>query len=291
VDEHSWAIIVHGGAKTISPDEADANRAGCRAAAEAGAQILRNGGSSIEATLAAIRTLEDDPTFNSGTGAVANSAGEIELDAAIMDGATLDVGAVAALKHIPNPISVAHAMLRAKPVLLVADGAKQFATEKGFKLDPVPTVEQSANDAFCDTVGCVALDVAGNFAAATSTGGIEGTHPGRVGDSSMPGCGLYAENSIGGVSLSGDGEEIARAMLAARVMQVLESENAGEAAAAILPYIERVGGKAGAIVIDRTGRFGFAHNSDNFAIGLATSRISPCGGIHRTELKEVLNHE
>ncbi len=289
--EHNWAMVVHGGAKTITRQEADAHREGCVAAVAAGAAILREGGSAVEAAVAAICNLENDATFNAGTGAVANSAGEIELDAAIMDGATLDVGAVAALKEMRNPILVAHAMLPHKPVLLVAEGAQQFAAEHGFELQSAPVVEQTPNAALCNTVGRVAVDMAGNFAAATSTGGIEGTPRGRVGDSSMPGCGLYAQNGIGGVSLSGDGEEIARTMLAARVMQALETGTADEAAHAILPHITRVGGEAGAIVIDRAGRIGIAHNSENFALGFASSDIAPCGGTDASELRNVLNHD
>jgi beta-aspartyl-peptidase (threonine type) len=287
--ERTWAIVVHGGAKTIAPDRADASRAGCRAAAEAGARVLRDGGTAIEATRVAIRVLEDDPTFNAGTGSVRNAAGDIEMDAAIMDGATLAIGAVAAVRTLRNPIDAAHAMLDAPPILLVGEGAERFAADHDLALrDPeTPAGDNPGHD----TVGCVALDSAGHIAAATSTGGLEGTLPGRVGDSPLPGCGFYAEDGIGGVSLSGDGEAIARTLLAGRIMRALEGGTAGRAAAAIATPLARVGGEAGAIVLDPAGRIGVSHTSDHFALALAASDLDTIpGAIHADELKDYLDH-
>jgi L-asparaginase / beta-aspartyl-peptidase len=284
-----WTIIVHGGAKTIAPAKAEANREGCRAAADAGAAILREGGSAIDAAVTAIRILEDDPTFNAGRGSVRNAACEIEMDAAIMDGATLAIGAVAGVKRIRNPIAVAHAMLAADPILLIAEGAEQFALEHGFEFES-PVIQQSPAEAGHDTVGCVALDIEGHIAAATSTGGVANMHPGRVGDSPMPGCGFYADDGTGGVSLSGDGEAIARTMLAARIMHSMEADAAKAAVQAIHAPLARVGGEAGAIAIDSAGRIGIAHNSDHFALGLASRELAPKGGIKRDEFKELLKN-
>jgi beta-aspartyl-peptidase (threonine type) len=217
-----------------------------------------------------VRALEDDPTFNAGHGAVLNARGEVELDAAIMDGATLDVGGVAAVKTLRHPISVAAAMLSQTPVLLVGEGAECFAREHEAELcAPADLMVERPEDPGCDTVGCVALDRHGNIAAATSTGGLTGSHPGRVGDSPLPGCGLYADNIVGGVSLSGDGESLIRTTLAARLMHCLEAMPPGAAIEAALTYLARVGGHAGLIVIDTEGRVDWGHNSAQFAVAHA----------------------
>ncbi len=270
-----WSIIVHGGAKEIEPDKEEANRRGCRAAAEAGREILQAGGSAIDAVEAAIRVLEDDPTFNAGFGSDLNSDGEVEMCSAIMDGATLDVGGVAVIKGVRHPISVAKLMLREDTILIAGDGARRFAEGKGAELaDPAALVspEQANGRAEKhDTVGAVALDQAGNVAAGTSTGGLDGSPPGRVGDSPQPGCGYYAENEIGAVAYTGDGEEIARLMLAARTMRNLESERPDDAVQSALSQLARVGGEAGGIAVDRHGRIGWAHNSPHMAVAKASS--------------------
>jgi beta-aspartyl-peptidase (threonine type) len=289
-----WALIVHGGAKSISPDKAEANRAGCLEAARAGAEVLRYGGSAVAAVEAAVRRLEDDATFNAGVGSVANADGDIEMDAAIMDGRTLAVGAVAAVRRIRNPIGTAAKMLEAVPVLLVAEGAERFARDRGLPMcEPNdPFVSLPAGGPEHDTVGCVAIDAAGHIAAATSTGGLTGQHPGRVGDSPVPGAGLYADDQLGGVAFSGDGESILRTMLAARVMQALETGAASPAAEVAIARLVRVGGEAGAIVIDKAGRFGVAHNSEHFALALHASWLPEArAALHCTELKDFLDHD
>jgi beta-aspartyl-peptidase (threonine type) len=288
-----WALIVHGGAKTIAGDRAYANRAGCRAATEAGAEILRRGGSAIAAAEAAVRLLEDDPVFNAGLGSVANADGDVEMDAAIMDGATPGVGAVAAVRRIRNPIGAAVAMLDALPVLLVGEGAERFASDRGIDLCDGSDMVSPPDDrgAEHDTVGCVAFDTAGHVAAATSTGGLTGQLAGRVGDSPIPGAGLYADDLLGGVAFSGDGESILRTMLAARVINALETGTAMQAAEAAIERLARVGGEAGAIVIDRVGRFGVAHNSKHFALGVHASWLPAArDAIHCNELRDVLDH-
>jgi len=289
-DPKNWVIAVHGGAKSIAPDLLDCNREGCRRAAEAGAAILREGGTAVAATEAAVRVLEDDPVFNAGYGSVLNADGDVEMDAALMDGATLDIGAVVAVRTIRNPISAAARMLREPPVLLAGAGAERFARDAG--LDPVDpgsmiATGSLASEASHDTVGCVAMDTSGHFAAANSTGGLSGTLAGRVGDAALPGCGFYADDFSGAVALSGDGEAIARSIVAARVLTALCDGADAQAAAERVHAIDRVGGDAGAIVVDRSGRIGMAHNSDHFAVGVATAAGPARGVVDRAEFEEL----
>ncbi|WP_309085336.1 isoaspartyl peptidase/L-asparaginase family protein [Chelativorans sp.] len=269
-----WSIIVHGGAKTIEPSEREANSAGCLAAIEAGARILRGGGSSIDAVEAAVKVLEDDPTFNAGHGSALNAEGEIEMCASVMEGAKLNVGAVTVLRGVRNPVSVARTMLFDEPILLAGSGARQYAADKGLELcspQDLKSPEQKRSSPSRDTVGCVALDEKGNLAVAVSTGGLDGAAPGRVGDSPQPGCGYYADNAIGAVCFSGDGEQIARAMLAARVMHGFDAVDPGRTIEAALNALARVGGEAGAIALAPDGTAGWAHNSSHFAVAMASS--------------------
>jgi L-asparaginase / beta-aspartyl-peptidase len=274
-----WSLILHGGAKEMPPGTEAANRNGCLAALEAGVTVLRGGGSALDAAEAAIRVLEDNPVFNAGYGSVLNADGDVEMDAAFMDGATLDIGAVAAIRGVRHPASVARLMLRESPILLTADGARRFATERGAELcDPAAMVAPQIHGPTPsrlghDTVGVVARDEAGNVAVCTSTGGLPGCSVGRVGDSPMPGCGFYADNRFGGAALSGDGEYIARRLLAGQAMRVLETDAAQAAAEKAIDHLARIGGEAGAIVLDRFGGIGWAHNSANFAVAYAASGI------------------
>jgi beta-aspartyl-peptidase (threonine type) len=277
----TWAIVVHGGAKEIAPEREEANRRGCLEALAAGRAVLEQGGSAVDAVEAAIRILESDPTFNAGYGSDLNADGEVEMDAALMDGSSLALGAVAAIQGVRHPISVARRMLTEPPTLLVGEGARRFAAAQGAELcepweliPPGPDGSEENKTHDHDTVGCVALDSSGRIAAGTSTGGLDDTLPGRVGDSPLPGCGFYADEQVGGVAFSGDGECIARALLAARVMQVLEGGQPPQAAAeASLIHLERVGGEAGGIVLDHLGRVGWAHNSSHFAVAWITDSM------------------
>jgi len=280
----AWSLLLHGGARTILGDQRNKVRAGCLRAARVGQSILRAGGDAVEAVEAVIRVLEDDPSFNAGTGAVRNAAGEIEMDAAIMDGEDLALGAVAALKDVRHPISVARAMLPEIPVLLAGAGAYAFA--RAHEAEPACEMRSDTHPSLngaCDTVGCVARDVRGEIAAGTSTGGLHGKMPGRVGDSPLAGSGLYADSRTGGVSASGDGESIVRTMLAARVMFEVESGDPQAAAEVALRALERVGGEAGLIVLDARGRPGIAHNSDHFALGYAAEHQQPRCALHMSE--------
>jgi len=275
-----WALIVHGGAKEMQPGEEDANREGVLAAVRAGQAVLERGGSAVDAVEASIRVLEDLPVFNAGRGSAPNVAGEVEMCAGLMDGRDLSTGAVGAIKLVRHPISVARRLMPEKEVLLVGEGALLFARENGAA--PATNEELLAEEekkelAEHDTVGAVAWDQGGNLAAGTSTGGLAGAPVGRIGDSPLPGSGLYADNHIGAVSFSGDGESIARLALAARVMASLEDgqdlEVALTRALAKLPGVGGAEGDGGGIAIAKDGRVAWAHNSPHFAVALVTSEM------------------
>ncbi|HWH23078.1 MAG TPA: isoaspartyl peptidase/L-asparaginase, partial [Allosphingosinicella sp.] len=225
-----WTLIVHGGAKEIEPGEEGENRSGCLEALAAGRAILEAGGSALEAVEASVRVLESLPVFNAGHGSVLNAKGEVEMCAAIMDGRTLDIGAVAAIMGVRHPVSVAKSMLREAPILLAGEGAFMFARDNHAELCDPAELAAAAQEEGHDTVGAVALDANGNLAAGTSTGGLSGALKGRLGDSSLPGCGYYADNKIGAVALSGQGEEIARLAVAAQIMAALRRDGPEDAA-------------------------------------------------------------
>ncbi len=280
-----WAIIVHGGAHTVPEEKREAHEAGCTRAADAAAKLLEESGTCLDAVEAAIRILEDDPTFNAGYGSALTSEGEIEMDAAIMEGSGLHVGAVAVLRGVRHPISVARQVMETKHALLSGEGARRFAQERGCeRCDPREMIHEDAKREWerdkpakgSDTVGAVALDVFGNFAAGTSTGGLMHKMPGRIGDSPLVGLGLYADNMAGAVSMTGDGESIMRLALAHRIIMAMcngeEADRAAEEAIAVMA--RRVGGEAGCIVLDRQGRIGVAHNAENLPHAYRTSEMS-----------------
>jgi len=284
----SWALIIHGGAGRLAAGRREAARSGCAAALEAGCAVLARGGSALDAVEAAVRVMEDDPVFNAGYGSVLNAAGEVELDAAIMDGATLDVGGVAAVQGVRHPVSVARRLVRERPILLAAEGARAFAARRGAELcapeDMIHPDRRTAMPGGNDTVGAVALDAAGNLAAAGSTGGLAGKMPGRIGDTPIPGAGLYADNPRGGVALSGEGEAIARLTLAARIMDDLAGGGAPQAA--VESAVARLAalGEGGAIALSRAGLFGWAHNAPDFTVGLARDDLPP--RVHLSKAEE-----
>ncbi|HEY0112116.1 MAG TPA: isoaspartyl peptidase/L-asparaginase family protein [Allosphingosinicella sp.] len=287
-----WALIVHGGAKEMQPGEEDANREGILEAVETGSAILRDGGSAVDAVEAAIRVLEDLPIFNAGRGSAANQAGGVEMCAGLMDGRDLSAGAVGAIRQVRNPISVARKLLSEKEVLLVGEGATAFALQHGMPTatDEELLAEEEKELATHDTVGAVALDWGGNLAAGTSTGGIDGQKVGRIGDSPIPGSGLYADNHIGAISYSGDGESIARLSLASRVMAAMEAGQTMDTAIARgldkLPGVGGARGDGGAIGITKEGRLAWAHNSPDFAVAYVTSDMeSPKAFLKKDEEK------
>ena len=257
-------IVVHGGAGRIREARHAACRAGCERAARAGWRVLAEGGSALDAAETAVRLLEDDPEFNAGTGAVLRADGRVQLDAAIMDGGDLRFGGAAAVEGIRNPISLARRVLEdGRHALLAGPDATTFAEAAGLPCcDPAELVVDRERTRWNDrygTVGCVALDSDGRLAAATSTGGQFGALAGRVGDSSLPGCGTYAD-AHAGVSCTGPGEAIMRTVLARDVAaRIAGGDRAGGAARAALALLrERTGQDAGLIAIGRDGDIGSA---------------------------------
>ena len=293
--EGRWALIVHGGAKPWDAAEEQANRDGIRQAVEAGSAVLAGGGTALDAVESAVRMLEDLPVFNAGRGSTPNAAGEVEMCAGIMDGRDLNAGAVGAVKLVRNPIGVARKLMAEKEVILVGEGALLFAKEKGVPLASNEELlaeagKQAAAEGAHDTVGAVALDSGGNLAAGTSTGGLSGQKVGRIGDSPLPGGGLYADNHVGAVSFSGDGETIARLALAARVMASLEDgEEMEQAIAKSVAKLPGTGGAeadGGGIGIRKDGKLGWAHNSPMFAVAYAASDLDgPFVYLHKEEEK------
>lgn len=289
------SIIVHGGAKTISNDKAKANIDGCTAAAEAGWAVLSRGGSAIEAVEAAIRVLEDDPTFNASMGATLDTDGEVYLDAGMMEGTNLRWGGVVAVQGVSHPISVARKILEDKPRLLASEGAERFVAENGFEMcKPTDLItyevrqECEKEEAVLDrpaTVGCVALDANGILVAGTSTGGIAHQPPGRVGDSALIGCGLYADSKIGACSTTGDGESIIPVVLAKTAVDLLaQGRHPDEAAQMAIDTLQqKVEGEAGCILIDPQGRVGWAHNSQGMAVAYMTEELDEIVAFTRKE--------
>lgn len=288
--KRTWAIILHAGAGRRPKGEARPTRAVCLAALAQGERTLTAGGSAVDAVTATMMTLERDPLCNAGYGSVLNAAGAVEMDAAVMDGTTLDIGAVGAIRGVRHPAHVARLLLGEAQVLLVGEGARAFARTHGAELcdehdfHRIRTKTPPSSD-LGDTVGCVALDLGGNLAAGTSTGGLSGKPPGRVGDSPLPGCGFYAETGVGGASLSGVGERIARKLLAARVLQYLrEGSNAQRAAEQAVAEVGPIGGAAGAIVLDAHGGIGWAHDTPSFAVAYAASDLPATAYVSRDEI-------
>lgn len=276
------AILVHGGAGPTSPDDdVAAAEAGCQSAAKAGHAVLSEGGSALDAVEAAVRALEDDPHFNAGTGSVLNAEGVIEMDASLMDGTTLSAGAVAGVRTVANPISLARAVMERSPhVLLAGPGADAFARRRGFpEVDPQSLVTPRARRRFearrqdtHGTVGAVAVDAQGRLAAATSTGGTNGKLPGRVGDTPLIGCGTCADSRLGAASATGVGEYIIRLTLTRRLLDLLDRGQApGVALDACLAEVVRLGGEAGLILALPDGRLAWARSTARMPVSWVTS--------------------
>jgi beta-aspartyl-peptidase (threonine type) len=283
-----FALAIHGGAGTISPEKITSAierdlRAGLQRALDAGHAVLVDAGSSLDAVTAAVRVLEDDPLFNAGRGAVFTSAGTHEMDAAIMDGQSLKAGAVGCVRRIRNPIDLARAVMEKSPhVMLAGKGAEDFARELGFEIvdqkyfyteqrwQALERVReaQAQRRTLSDqdrhgTVGAVALDQVGNLAAATSTGGSTNKRPGRIGDTPVIGAGTYANNKTCAVSATGDGEFFVRAVAAHELSALMDYREISLAAAAeaVLDKVARLGGTGGLIAIDREGNIALPFNT------------------------------
>lgn len=272
-DKAPWSIIVHGGAGRIKPEKEEASRRAALDALARGVEVLRRGDSALMAVEKAIETMEKGGVFNAGKGSVTRTDGEVYMDASIMDGKNLSIGAVTGIQGVETPISVARLLMGEAPILLAGEHAVAYAKAQGFKIDKKkPSSDPGPSS---DTVGCVALDIDGNIACGLSTGGLTSRMPGGVGDAPLPGCGFYADNMRGGLCFSGDGESIARVMLAAEVLNRLEHMEPEDAIEDGLKLLDRVNGEAGCILIDKKGNLAWSHRSDNYAVAYQTSDTEP----------------
>jgi len=310
------AFAIHGGAGTIlksrmTPEGEAHIRAGLTEALTTGYAILQRGGSAVDAVEAAIRVLEDSPYFNAGKGAVATSAGTFELDAAIMDGSTLQAGSVAGLKHIKNPISLAKLVMQHSPhVMMIGDGAEVFAMSQG--IDTVPNSyfrtetrwhqyehmrdsvagtlpKSSYNDPAIEkkygTVGAVALDREGHLAAGTSTGGTAFKRWGRVGDSPIIGAGTYASNASGcAVSATGTGEYFIRNVVAADICKRVEYLHESIDSAATYVVMRKLvaqHGDGGVIAMDSRGHVVQPFNTEGMYRGYIDANGKPVAELYK----------
>jgi len=289
-------------------DMVDAHLRGVTNALAAGWRVLERGGSALDAVEEAVVIMEDDETFDAGRGSFLNRDGRVQLDALIMDGATLRAGGVGCVEHLRNPIRAARKILSESPhVYFVGKGAENFAAEHGVPLcrneDLVIPREverlrayqkaqedskADGNELFApdddmmishDTVGAVALDRDGNIAAATSTGGTLNKAPGRLGDSSLIGCGCYADNESAAASATGWGEPIMKLVLAKWTADRIAAGNLPEWSAqeAMNHLKQRVNGHGGIIVLNRDGHIGISHNTPRMAWAYRTMKKQDVG--------------
>ena len=284
--EQPYGLVIHGGAGTITRENMSTEKEAeyiskLTAALKTGYAILENGGSGLDAVEATIKVMEDSPLFNAGKGAVFTGAGTNELDASIMDGATLQGGAVAGVKTVKNPISAARKVMeKTWHVLLAGEGADAFAKEQG--LDIVDNSYFHTEHRFKSlikakekemekhgTVGCVALDKKGNLAAGTSTGGLTNKRWGRVGDSPIIGAGTYASNETCAVSATGQGEYFIRGSVAFDIAAQMEykEKSVQDAAQAVIDKLTARGGTGGVIAMDVKGNIAMPFNTEGMYRG------------------------
>lgn len=297
-------IVVHGGAGVWQTERKNLGLSGVKEAAKAGFNILKSGGSALDAVEAAVAQMEDNEVFNAGLGSALTIDKRIEMEASIMDGKTLDAGATGLLSDIKNPVCLARIVMEnTDHVFVVADGAEKLADLFGLvrrnpltelrarywrdlkerlmrkKLDYLPKLYKlvSSHSQLFEpsTVGAVALDKDGNVAAATSTGGFSLKFPGRIGDSPLIGCGTYADNEAGACSTTGIGEIAIKLVLAKNTCDSMRSgKSAQEAAESSIRLVNRRmhSGSMGLIVVDMLGRIGVAHNSPNLCWAYMTMK-------------------
>ncbi|MEM7329531.1 MAG: isoaspartyl peptidase/L-asparaginase [Pseudomonadota bacterium] len=295
-DQVEWRLVIHGGAGVILRENMTETRAAAYTAAletalQAGAEVLRGGGSAVDAVQAAVIPMENDPLFNAGQGAVFTAAAEHELDASIMSGDQRDAGAVAGVKRVKNPILAARAVMeQSEHVMFAGAGADAFA--ESFGLEMVDNAyfdterrrqalervlrERVRTDADRHgTVGAVAIDANGNLAAATTTGGMTAKAAGRIGDSPLIGAATYAQNGVCAVSATGHGEYFIRVGVAKTICARVElaGESVGEAAHNALEQVAQLGGDGGVVVIDGAGQYEYVFNSK----GMYRGMIDPNG--------------
>ncbi len=312
-----FAIAIHGGSGTITratltPEREAAYRSVLAEALEAGRRVLAADGTSVDAVVAAVKVMEDSPLFNAGRGAVFTHEGANEMDASIMDGNGRRAGAVAGVTTVKNPVTAARAVMeKSRHVMMAGKGAELFAKEQGLEIvdpkyfwtqerwdqlqkakerdrlqldhDAPGKTSALAEDEKFGTVGAVALDKAGNLAAATSTGGLTNKRFGRVGDSPIVGAGTWAENESVAVSATGTGEMFIRGVaaydIAARVKYAKATPQ--QAADAALEQVKAIGGRGGVIVLDRSGQVVFSFTTEGMYRGLAKGHAKPEVQIYR----------
>ena len=307
-----YALVIHGGAGTITRENMTseteaAYREALTKALQAGQAVLESGGSALDAVAATIIVMEDSPLFNAGKGAVFTHDGRNELDAAIMDGATLNAGAIAGVTRVRNPIRLARAVMEKSPhVMLAGEGAEEFAREQDITLvsptyfftqrhyDQLLAVQKNDKEALLldhdgdhkyGTVGAVALDKAGNLAAGTSTGGLTNKRWGRIGDSPIIGAGTYASNKSCGVSGTGTGEYFIRATVAREICALMEYKGYSVQEAAdevVQKRLTAMGGDGGVIVLDHDGSVAYSFNTEGMYRGhLNSANPDPVIGIYK----------
>lgn len=297
-------LLIHGGAWNIPDDMVAAHERGIRNALAVGWSVLGAGGSALDAVEAAVVVMEDDDTFDAGLGSFLTRDGRVQMDACIMDGGTLRAGGVGCVERVRNAIKAARIVLEKSPhVYFVAEGAETFVAEHGMELIdnrelvipreverlqkvqalaakgiPDPTFAPAEFGSH-DTVGAVALDAKDNIAAATSTGGTVNKTPGRVGDSSLIGCGCYADNESAAASCTGWGEPIMKLVLAkAAADKVVRGQSPQQAAKQMIDMMKaRLNGHGGMILLDRQGRFGIAYSTPRMAWGFKTATAEEFG--------------
>jgi L-asparaginase / beta-aspartyl-peptidase len=284
-------LVVHGGAWAMPDDVIDSHLKGVQRALSEGWRVLERGGRALDAVQEAIVSMEEDDTFDAGRGSFLTRDGKVQLDALMMDGSSLRAGGVGCVERIRNPIKAARLVLDDSPhVYMVSEGAERFAQEHGMALcrneelviarevlrlkdaqakaaAGQPDTTFAGHEFGHDTVGAVALDVDGNIAAGTSTGGTLNKAPGRVGDSSLIGCGCYADNLSAAVSCTGWGEPIMKLVLAKWAADRVQAKGSPDTVAqdAISHLERRLKGHGGMILLDQRGRFGIAHNTPRMA--------------------------
>lgn len=306
-----YVMVIHGGAGTITKssmtaEKEKAYRAALTTALQRGYSVIQSGKPSLDAVEAAIHVLEDSPLFNAGKGAVFTHDGRNEMDASIMDGKTLEAGAVAGVTTIRNPISAARAVMeKSEHVMMVGQGAEAFAKEAGITLvDPSyfrteerwqglqRAIKEDSTKSVLDhgskkaalmgiknrdnkfgTVGAVALDKQGNLAAGTSTGGMTNKKYGRVGDSPIIGAGTYANNATAGISCTGWGEFYIRSVVAHDISALMEYKglSVSEASKLVMDKVGKLGGDGGVIALDRKGNVATPFNTEGMYRGMVTA--------------------
>lgn len=296
-------IVVHGGAGDWPTLLHKQGLAGVKAAADEGFKVLIKGGSAIDAVEEAIVSMEDNPAFNAGTGSSLNLRGEVEMDAAIMDGKALNGGAVALLRRIRNPIKAARLVMeKTDHVLIAGNSARKLALDNGLpqadlkvprrvqawrdgieklrlksykgSTSKLKTIRSFMSDT-SDTVGALALDDNGNLAAGDSTGGMNLKLPGRIGDSPILGAGLYADNRSGAATATGIGEQAIRLTISKVACDTMRNSSAPMAAFEAIQYATRtLGLGTGLISLDRNGKFGAAHNTKHLCWAFKTRTTS-----------------